>query len=90
VRGEARSQLRVYYLARLSSPGCGRFCVSTGIHYQDTARGIRKELSFHKVFLKAAKPLALIGRMVPEPSTEDRIQGLVWALSLKDSWHTYA
>jgi hypothetical protein len=35
----------------------GAFLVSTGIHYQDTARGIRKELSFHKVFLKTAKPL---------------------------------
>ena len=52
--------------------------MSTGIRYQDTARGIRKELSFHKVFLKAAKALALIGRMVSFALKEDRIQRPAW------------
>jgi hypothetical protein len=48
VRGEARSQVKSdYYVARLSSSGCRRFVVSTGIQSQDTARAIRKRLNFH-------------------------------------------
>ena len=34
--------------------------VSTGIHYQDTTRAIKKALSFDKVFVKVGKSLSLM------------------------------
>jgi len=38
--------------------------VSTGIHYQDTTRAIKKALSFDKVFVKVGKSLPLIVKRV--------------------------